>query len=374
MKKIPEAQLQFLMALKSEIYSQKNQKIKYHLSKRFDKILEQTELTESDVLVNDTQEEVNVVVNHNPLQTLSFLSLFTNENAFKYLTHAWTSRSGLTYNNVINNAIKVFKENDNENSEIAQSVFSLVGGFIGISGKGFIDQKNERRNNYWLSPTIKLWCETNAPAHPQQDTISGLNTDFIEPFKQVIEIRDGFAFDIIQQELKRQGITQENDWDITITKEVENLTAYTNVFKISEGLEIIFRTIVEKTTKQEISKKITIDLTDDIINDKFVAKLQIFHHNSGTRKAMKASEDLRNILKNDMLDVWNHFFGLVDWSIESDFSNAPQRVHLLTKGISKKVPKKVKHINDINFPEKGLIEGLGGNKVSGFKHIITFYL
>lgn len=365
--KLAEEELKFLASYRLKLKQVTNPKIRKELESDFLRLVGENNLQNKPVRKPS-------ILFHRPVDTVKFLSLLKDEYGFKFLTHDWKTPSRkFTYDSVLKEAKEQFIEyTSNPDLKIQRSIYSLLRGYIfgeyNNEPLTWLSLDEKKIDWSWSDKRVENWCKNNAPHHPIEDNIDGLKDNLIIPFKDVIELRnDGSFTQMIQKLLKKNGILKTSGWEIKF-EGLDKIRAYTNVYVIKSGLDLVFRAVQERTNTID-KKKLTIELNRSRNLDRRTFDLIITHHNS--KPNINANPN--DFLKNDMRSVWVKFFGLVDWKIEADFDDGSKRLNLLAEGVRSSIEGNIEKSTPTPlFNNNNLIELLG-EAANGFRHIITFY-
>lgn len=289
------------------------------------------------------------VKKHCPKETRDFLSLFgNNDGCLKFLTHNFANGS-LDYEKFIDQCQREFNAAVEEYPNVPDPLLSRIKQFAFSSEpnwyvrKGHEDKDKIWIKNGWKSAEFIEWYKKNR-VHPFTDS-EKWKPEMIEPFKNSIQIREGFGSlaDIINT------IAQQKDnrnLIIDIDKSVDKAVFYTDVDMLTCALSFIIYTISKEAEKNFIPY---VEVKYNI--EERTKYLYITHVGSSTEKEVHLGGDF-NIIKSNL-------YGLCNYEIKGSFGNGNYRIIVLS---------------DNTQEREGTFKKLSENEIlKGFTHILKFY-
>jgi len=283
----------------------------------------------------------------NPKHVAEFMALFNQRDGLKYLTHDIDGSENFDYNKVLAIVRKVCTENFEE-KEIPSTLRELLNQFIFDENprwKAFDKDYNESEViSGWSSND---WSETKyGNLHPIRQPQFA---EIIRTFKRLTRIESPYLETLVNK------VFADNNFELE-TKDLSKADFYTHVGEFKAALETIFLEIQKRADSDE-KKKISVTYKREIIEDFFVRKIFITHHNSFPTRDDKDAliKEWLSFEKGCMAKIATHLQGYCHWSVETRINDDPVRVNILRE------------------QEIEPHESIDGENVDGFTHILTFY-
>lgn len=282
----------------------------------------------------------------NPFDVASFMSLFNDRTAFKYLTHDFDEGGDFDINQFLKLAQIRFKKETNKNKfAIPTGLWTLINNFAFEVDKHWsLTQKNKQgfSSLEWIK-----WSNENK-LHPIRNTVF---KEYINKFRLLTRISAPQLQILIGNVLKDTLLDNYQNFEIKLTK-IDKADFYTNVEFFRKALDIIF----EEINNRNQSKKIEISLDRYIINDFHARSIVITHFDSCPDNDFEVLlKEWTSGEKGAMGAIYKNLEGYCHWSVETKIDDKCVRINILKEEES---------------PQYELIET---EKVVGFKHILTFY-
>ena len=298
-------------------------------------------------------------ISHKPKDTAEFLSLFSQREGFKYLTHNFDS-ADMTMDSMLSKVRKVFEEKSME-FEIPKSLWALLNTFIngGKSKDGspaqWQDFKGKFHKENYNSKAWIDWSHKNNNQHPLE------NEDFspiIQLFRSTTRVVGMSSLDKLIDLIKKNA---KNIQKLTIeTENIDKADFYTNVLKLVWGIRYILLDMAQGYASFD---KINISYKPELEGDFFLNKIIIVQKDSMSKnnidKVIKKFRGEKNALTGEggaFANIASNLAGYCNWSVESLFDGKPYRWNILNDN-----------------PDISEVEEINPKDVVGFKHILTYY-
>ena len=308
-----------------------------------DRLISRDCSTNGTTFKDDHTNQPEVESIHNPKETARFLSLFSNPDGLKFLTHDFDPNSTINFAELVTKATALLREY----SCLPKSLVALMS--VALTGKSkqgkpeaWLDYKNVKHEENFSCEKWIQWSNMNGGQHPLNNPEFAKTIMLFRSTIRIVKPALQDLFDEITQPYKTLKIEYKN---------IEKADFYTNVWVLRDGLNRILKDIDahSKTHKQlvvEFGRK---------YGDEFSLRIiRITHVGSyGSdiedvkRKVARGGGAFSGIKKR--------LEGYCDWSVETLWNDEPIRWNIL---------------NDTDSEET---EALDKNAVNGFTHILTFY-
>lgn len=351
--KIISGKLEYLKMVKGE-----KDPVYCKLKERFNKCIKPKNLDNKKQNIQDIQ--------HSPTKLVKILSTFSmNNNNLKYTTHHWDmdqfKQTFESYDQFIYHIEKEWNQISPNLLKLSSKLTGKISNFLFNKNLGkVIDNNKIRWGEYylefgWSSPELKEWWDKgNLPFDYVLDYkyMKEINNKTIATFEDVVEIfKNEIEVRSDQNQLEKIFIKEIKflgpDYNVQYN-DFSGIDFYTDVQWFKYGLHAIFnelkRKIYHPTIKIFYTKNIELSFLD-------ISILQV------GSICNKSVEDMLSEFKNgDFGTIYESFYSLCDWSIESKFLNGYFKIDYLKDGL--------------NFPESRELN----REVEGFTHILRFYL
>jgi len=283
---------------------------------------------------------------HVPKDTASFLSLFEERDAFKYLTHDFDSNSEVNYGIFLSQVREKFKE-ATKRFTIPPSLYATMDVFL----NGGVDNGKPRTWTAWNGINYKEnyaslswmeWIKENPGKHLTRNTQFN---EVIMAFRCTTRLIKPALEKIIDRE-------KEKYQNLCITTHhLDNADFYTNVRCLIQGIE----RILDDMSKYEGFNNIDISFSRDYDSEpaKMIIKITQVgseaHNIEEVVKRFKSGAGAFNEMAKD-------FSGYCNWSVEALWDGQPKRWNILK--------------DDGDILE---IEDTDRNNINGFTHILTYF-
>lgn len=286
---------------------------------------------------------------HNPQAVSRFLRYFNDSNALKYLTHDFDIPDHeFNFGVIMEQAHHEFNK-AYEQFAITFRLYARVKQFAFESNPNWWRWQNGKKVNYnigWGSKQVQDWSKENPGIHPIR--LKRFRDTLICPFKESIQFRPPGLRTAMQQTIREKFDYEFDNLNVEYVN-LESAEFSTDVDIFLGGVRHLLDGILER---MDISKRIRIRFSKQLINGKDMKVLEITHIGSTCFKLASSKE----LLNGNFLEAKKMIFGLCNWSIAGRFSDGCFRVTMLS--------------DDPNLPEKQSIEE---ESVDGFTHILYFY-
>lgn len=360
-----EEKYSFIVALLSDpkLTTKDRERVSKLLSKEMDQNLDKRIRSIIESLkvepVKETPQTTPMIIVHKPKDTADFLSLFSQREGFKYLTHNFDNAS-MALDEMLANVRKTFKING-QKYKIPRTLWALMNTFINggkdkerkpLAWKDFAE--DEHTENYGTDEWLK-WSRDNNNQHPLN------NEDFapiIQKFRSTTRVVGMSSLDklikLIQKGSKKIGRLNIE------TENVDKADFYTNVQKLVWGIRFILR---DMSQDHSDFNNIKVTYKPELEGDYFLNRIIILQKGSVSQKNI--NDVINKYYGNQheitgdggaFSDIASNLVGYCNWSVESLFDGKPYRWNILRDN-----------------PEIQETEEIDSKDVEGFKHILTFY-
>ncbi len=293
-----------------------------------------------------SESDKDKVGKHFPKDTAKFLSLFSNPNGFKFLTHNFDPDSDMSFTTLVENSRNIFKKQSKE-LKIPQNLYALMHCFLyGIDSKGkkaWMAFDGSYQNENYASDSWRTWAEKKSSLHPIA------NKDFektIMLFRSTIRVVKPALLSIVEELEKKHS-------DLHITKrDLEKADFYTYVHVLKDAIDRILADMSQYEHKDvEINYERVFSNTDDYSLRKIrITQLGSYSYSFDDVKAKFEGKG-----GGAFREIKNCLTGYCNWAVETKWDGKPLRWNIL---------------DDTGINET---EEIDSTSVKGFTHILTFY-
>jgi len=286
---------------------------------------------------------------HKPKDTLKFLKEFSRGNRTKYSVHDWDIGVKFHFENWLKEAKNEFLSIVKKDNfyPAKQTIWKVYYFLFGGTKWGY------RQINFsWSSTSIFDFCNNNPGIYPTRATTG------IEEFPQLINVINQFKKEtrFLSEDKhllrKLRDLREKFEWQTENKVRLESksligLSFYTDVDRISSGINALFDPIKKYGTKEGV-------LIRAEVEDKYI-NLIIEHIDSQIHYSkIKQSLDPSNGPLGDWAKALKNFNGQCDWTMEASFSDGKNRTF--------------NYLSPNEFKIKEVNTGF-----NGVKHILKFY-
>lgn len=286
---------------------------------------------------------------HKPKDTVTFLKLFEDRDAFKFLTHDFDNTDEeFSRSDIVKKAKEVYEKvrKDLVVPEILTTRFHHYA--FHKKPKWWTWEKGTQSDIFlgWSGKKLIDWCNDpiNESIHPFKD--SYYLDNMITPFKNCIEVRLGYLPKLFQQVIDKK---LDKSFDVEYI-DLKKARFYTDVNIFQSGLNSLF-TPFKEIANENNNHKIQISFNREKIGETRLKVIKIIHFDS---MPLKFSDD-EDLIKGDLKEAKERFKGLCNWSIEAKFEDGFKRINILNDN------QDIQYIETIEKEE------------TGFTHILSFY-
>lgn len=312
-----------------------------------------------------SQEEIlKFDAKHNPKRLVKILNYFTKDNPIKYTAHSFEWNRYGTYKNFMSEVKKTFESIDDDLKFLSPNLYEKISKFL------FSDQLNEsntwgmnRIGFGWSSPELEQWAQLEESKQDGKKAIYfPLPNEHVKPvngktisnfddvcniFKNEIEIRDDGKLSMLLEELEEEILGF--DFEIVGYEDLPNISFYTDVEYLRNGLKKIFEQFKEEPRKKHDS------IVIEAVPEENGKHIDLFITQIGS-EAIKSPDALVNEIEDgDFQDIRASFLSLCDWSILGTYKDKNFKIDYLSSDTEK--------IN-VTYPR---------SVPDGFTHQLRFY-
>lgn len=269
------------------------------------------------------------------------LSLFGNEEGFKFITHGFDLTKTNDFIPILNKCRIMIAEC---NGLIPEHLYDLLFGFL--YGDSWEDAEGKKHSFYCSSDECIQWCLNNPGVHPKSNP--QFENDF-DAFKNSIRMYDRRLFKIFKDfESKFPTLVFNID-----RKELNRVDFYIDIARLKQAIFVILDMMSDPRFAGEVM--ITVVAQPDTPKYQ-VRDLIIEQKGSYSDKSVQYIRERILNGSGDLSSIKNILEGTAYWSIESMWAEGPVRMNLLKEDIF-----------------QSDFEKIDASEVSGFKHIIRLY-
>lgn len=320
--------------------------------------------SKKDYFAISSQEEIlKYDIQHNPKRLIEILNYFTKDNPIKYTAHSFDWNRYGTYEKFINEVKLTFEELEDDLKYLSPNLYEKITKFLFADNLSSNNTWGFNRIGFgWSSPELKEWAYREESKqdgkkaiyfpleekYVQQINGKTITTfeDVCNVFKNEIEIRDDDKLSMLLEELEEEILGF--DFEVEYIN-LENISFYTDVEYLKNGLTKIFEQFKDETRKEYNHILIeAISCEEGNYTDLFITQI-----NSSTKK--DSNTMMKEIDNGDFQDIRKTFLSLCDWSIIGKFKDGFFKIDYLSLENENVIKEEINSIP------------------SGFTHKLRFY-
>jgi hypothetical protein len=291
-----------------------------------------------------TEEKEDI---HAPKETASFLSLFSDPNGFKFLTHDFDPDSDWDYDKLIAVVTQAFRKSCRQYNipkRLYVTMLAMISG--GETPKHeprtWIDWEGKPHSENYASSDWVEWAKDNPGLHLLSNDKFA---DSILKFRSSIRLVHPMLLDII----KRQASKHSN---LNIqTENLDRADFYTYVWALENGIKRILDDMARYSAQTPNVKIVFERQFSDAYSLRIIKITQLGSVATSLDDVIKKFKSGGGAFN----EIKKMFVGYCNWSVEALWDGQPKRWNIL---------------NDDNVDE---VENIHNTEIHGFTHILTYF-